>query len=91
MPTTYEIKFISENIETLTVPTENDSTINYFDAILDKLIEKSLINFGDRYKGGQRPNLPRNLKELVEIAKIKSIKESTDIHGKVTERYVYPI
>lgn len=53
--------------------------------------KKDIIDTGDKHRGGERSNLPRNLKELVELAKIKSIKVSTDIHGKVTERYVYPI
>ncbi|CQG99479.1 hypothetical protein ABSL26_001330 [Yersinia enterocolitica] len=91
MSTTCEIEFINENSETLKFYLENDSTTDLIPEIYYQLQKKDIIDTGDKHRGGERSNLPRNLKELVELAKIKSIKVSTDIHGKVTERYVYPI
>ncbi|ENG6268470.1 hypothetical protein ABU553_002401 [Yersinia enterocolitica] len=91
MSTTCEIEFINENSETLKFYLENDSTTDLIPEIYYQLQKKDIIDTGDKPRGGERSNLPKDLKELVELAKIKSIKVSTDIHGKVTDRYVYPI
>ncbi|MGE4758902.1 MULTISPECIES: hypothetical protein [Yersinia] len=86
MPITYEIKFINESIETKKVTLENDSTISYLDAIEGVLVQDfSLGGTGIKLKN------PTPIEKITNKYSIKSIKESTDIHGNVTERYVYPI
>ncbi|HDL7749585.1 TPA: hypothetical protein PXP51_001947 [Yersinia enterocolitica] len=86
MPITYEIKFTNESIETKKFTIENDSTISYLDAIEDVLIQDfSLGGTGIKLKN------PTPIEEIANNYSIKSIKESTDIHGNVTERYLYPI
>ncbi|CFQ14970.1 Uncharacterised protein [Yersinia enterocolitica] len=91
MSTTCEIEFINESIETLKFPLENDSTTDLIPEIYYRLQKKDIIDTGDKHRGGERSNLPKDLNGLVELAKIKSIKVSTALHGKVTERYLYPI
>lgn len=91
MSTTCEIEFINESCETLKFPLEKDSTTDLIAEIRHQLLDENIINTGDMYRGGERSNLPKDLDGLVELAKIKSIKVSTDLHGKVTDRYVYPI
>ncbi|EPF2621366.1 TPA: hypothetical protein ACV1O4_002955 [Yersinia enterocolitica] len=86
MPITYEIKFINENIETKKVTLENDSTTPYLDAIEDVLVQDFRLG-----ATGIKLKNPTPIEKITNKYSIKSIKESTDIHGNVTERYVYPI